>query len=202
MPILTFAGACGAGKSTIRKLLHERLPHHVTSLPTYTTRARRERDTFEHEDIQFISEEDFQQRIASNDFAWHINAHGAWYGTRREDIKEAMYGPKISIANLVPESTPLLRNEMKSIAGNNDIDTMVLHLYLLEPSNESTWHKRLVDRGETPAEIDQRILTSKRWREMVESSDIPYYYIKDIDGDIEGKYQEICKLIKKQGYLI
>src|SRR4029077_5209679 len=82
----------GAGKTTIAKSVLARRPDFVPSISATTRKPRRgERDG---RDYHFLSNQAFDELIASAGFLEHATVHGNRYGTLRGPVEQALSAGK------------------------------------------------------------------------------------------------------------
>jgi guanylate kinase len=84
--VILLTGVSGAGKSTLKRMMLERFDS-LVSLPSYTTRAKREGDG---EDYVYVSVAEFKRLIDSNFFLEWSDHYGVYYGTPSDLYFEAL----------------------------------------------------------------------------------------------------------------
>ena len=86
--IITISAPSGAGKTTLCKEL-QRVRKDIKWSVSYTTRKRRENEK-NGLDYNFISIDDFENRINIGEFAEWENVHGNYYGTSKITLTKAI----------------------------------------------------------------------------------------------------------------
>jgi guanylate kinase len=86
--IFIISAPSGAGKTTLRRAVLERLPDLLYSV-SYTTRAPRPGEV-SGRDYEFISQAEFEQGIAAGRWAEWAQVHGNYYGTSGEVLRRAV----------------------------------------------------------------------------------------------------------------
>lgn len=86
--LVVISAPSGAGKTTIAEGLLSR-DNKVQRSISVTTRAPREGEV-DGEDYYFLNQEQFQEKLANNDFVEHAELFGNHYGTLRSTIDEAV----------------------------------------------------------------------------------------------------------------
>lgn len=88
-PLLVIvSGPSGVGKdATLKRMQAHDAPFHF--LVTNTTRARRPSET-EGVDYHFVTREEFEGKLARDEFLEHAVVYGNRYGNSRRDIQEAL----------------------------------------------------------------------------------------------------------------
>jgi guanylate kinase len=87
MSVLVVTGPSGVGKGTLIRHLLERLPDYELSVSA-TTRPPRPGEV-DGRDYHFLTEEEFERRLARGDFLEHALYAGNHYGTLREEVDRA-----------------------------------------------------------------------------------------------------------------
>ncbi len=86
--LIVISGYSGVGKGTVRQLVMDALPYLQMSV-SCTSRAPRLGE--EHgEDYYFLSEEDFKQKIANNEFLEYTKTFTNYYGTLKSEIDRGL----------------------------------------------------------------------------------------------------------------
>ncbi len=86
--VVIVSGPSGVGKSTICKEVVKRLDNIYLSV-SVTTRPKSEAEV-DGQDYWFISEQEFQERIAKGLLLEHAKVFGHLYGTPRDKVEEAL----------------------------------------------------------------------------------------------------------------
>lgn len=84
--LVILSGVAGAGKDTIRKELMQRMEG-ATSIPSYTTREPRA-DDIPGVTYNFITKEEFEQKIDEGEFYEYDIHHEHYYGTSKKILNE------------------------------------------------------------------------------------------------------------------
>lgn len=113
--IITITGPSAAGKTALVRALLERRKE-LQMVVSCTTRARRGTDL--PGEYSYLSEEEFRSLKEESAFLWAVHVHGAWYGTLRRSVADALERRFPSLMFLVPECTPLLRSCAKGLAAH------------------------------------------------------------------------------------
>src|SRR5919109_2429103 len=94
-PILVITGPSGVGKGTLIKGLLERVPGLELAVSA-TTRKPRDGEV-NGVDYHFLSQEDFDRRVAAGEFVEHAIYAGHSYGTLRTELKRPARGIVLEI---------------------------------------------------------------------------------------------------------
>jgi len=84
---IALVGKNGAGKSTVCKLVRERLGINLSI--SATSRKPRNGEQ-EGVDYFFITAEEFERKIKNDDFLEYANVHGNYYGTLKSEVEERL----------------------------------------------------------------------------------------------------------------
>ena len=84
--LLVVSGPSGVGKGTIVKRIMENDPSIVFSVSA-TTRAPREGEV-NHRDYHFVTEAEYDERVAQDAFLEHAEVHGHRYGTLKSEVEK------------------------------------------------------------------------------------------------------------------
>ncbi|MEJ5360392.1 MAG: guanylate kinase [Desulfobacterales bacterium] len=140
----------GAGKTTLRRALLERLPDLAYSV-SYTTRPPRATEV-EGRDYHFVSREEFQEGIRRGRWAEWACVHGHYYGTSAEDLaRELAAGKDVLLDIDVQGAACLVRRFPDSVT------------VFIEPPSLEELERRLRSRGtDSPEAIALRMRNAVR----------------------------------------
>ena len=174
--VLIFSAPSGAGKTTIVRQLMARNPQLAFSISA-TTRAPRGQE-IHGVDYHFLSEEEFKQRIESNEFAEYEEVYpGTYYGTLLRE------------ADAVRDSGRHLVLDVDVIGGLNlkkRYGSEALALYILPPSID-VLRDRLTKRGtESPEAIQTRVQKAD-----LELQYAPQFDIRIVNQDLQAAIGEV-----------
>ncbi|MDO8474403.1 MAG: hypothetical protein Q7S62_02570 [bacterium] len=183
--IVTLTGASGVGKTTITDKLLLSIPD-IKFIGTLNTRERRKIDR--PEDSYSVSQQEFEKRKQAGEFLWTVKVHEHWKGTLKSAVDDALLRPSSSLIILVPEIVPILLK----YAPNH-----VFSFFIPSPSEEIL-RARLLKRGDSSQDIEQRINDCKRWDDAAKASGLPYIFITN-EGPIEDTVSQILRNLPR-GY--
>jgi guanylate kinase len=114
-PVFVVTGPSGAGKGTLVRALLGRFPQLELAVSA-TTREQRpgERDGVEY---HFLTDDDFQQKIAGGEFLEHVEFAGHRYGTLRSEISRIRENGHVPVLELEIEGALLVREEVDGAIG-------------------------------------------------------------------------------------
>ena len=179
-PVVVVTGPSGAGKGTLERVILERVPELALAVSA-TTRPRRatEQDGREY---WFISEDEFDQRVARGDFLeWVPYVSGHRYGTLRSEIDRIRDVGKV----------PLLDLEIEGALHVRDTVPGAVTVFVDAPSFAEL-ERRLRERAtESSGEIDERLELAREQRKR--SGEFDHVIVNDDVERAAGELEEIVR---------
>lgn len=182
--LVILSGVSGAGKDTIKKELIKRMDN-VISLPSYTTRTRRN-DEEEGLQYHFISKAEFKEKIKAGEFYEYDIHHENYYGTSRKLMNEKIASGKIIVKDIEVNGTESLINILAK-------DTKIVTIFLKVGRQELK--NRLICRGDNLSEEEIELRLS---RLDYEESRIKMYDYVIKNDDLEKSLDIIMAIIKNE----
>lgn len=186
--IVVITGPGGVGKTTISQFLCQNLSEEFRETVSCTTRSKRDHEE-DGKDYYFISKEDFEKKIANNEFLeYNTFPNGYMYGT--------LYSEVLSIlekSNCIIVMDPVSAAKVKE---NDFFKKHETHSFFLN-ADESIVRRRLKKRGADNKEINQRLAIAKDERQYAKFCDHrvfvknPYYASGRVYKILTGKQFEI-----------
>ena len=122
--LIIISSPSGGGKGTLIKEILTTLPNIGYSI-SYTTRGKRPGEENGREYF-FVSQIDFERRIAAGDFLEYAQVHGNWYGTSRSFVEALIAEGKDVILEIDVQGAGWVRRKMPDAIG----------IFILPPSFE------------------------------------------------------------------
>jgi guanylate kinase len=171
---LVITGPSGVGKGTLIKGLLERVPGLQLAVSA-TTRAPRDGEV-NGVDYHFLSEEDFDRRVARGEFVEHAEYAGNRYGTLRTELERPARGIVLEIdvqgARQVRETLP---------------DAVLI---FIEPPSFEDLERRLLGRAsDRPEQIERRLAAARD--ELAAAGEFDHRVRND---DLERALEELSEL--------
>jgi guanylate kinase len=168
-------GPSGVGKGTLIKSLLERVPGLQLAVSA-TTRGPREGER-NGVDYHFLSDEDFDRRVAQGEFVEHAVYAGNRYGTLRSELARPARGIVLEIdvqgARQVRETLP---------------DAVRI---FIEPPSFAALEERLRGRAaDTPEQIERRLAAGR-----AELAAAPEFDHRIVNDDLKRASQELAELV-------
>lgn len=163
--VFVITGPSGVGKGTLIRGLRGRVPRLALSVSA-TTRAPRpgEEDGVAY---HFLSDSEFEQRVAAGDFVEHAEYSGRRYGTLRSELER-------QLADGVPV---VLEIEVQGARQMRDAVPDAVQVFIAPPSLDSL-RARLVGRGtDDPEQVEARLGTAER--EMAAQAEFAHVVVND-----------------------
>lgn len=149
--LVVLAGPSAVGKSSVVRLLRERMPEVVFSV-SVTTREPRPGEV-DGQDYHFVSRDEFDRMIASGDLLEWAEIHGGLQrsGTPAEPVRQALADGKPVLLEVDLVGARSVRAAMPEAV-----------LTFMAPPNWETLVSRLTGRGTEPADVvERRLQTAK-----------------------------------------
>lgn len=181
--LFVFSGPSGVGKGTLNAKLFAEFGDQMAFSVSATTRAPREGE-INGTHYFFIDKQEFENRIANNDFLEYAQFAGNCYGT-----------PKSYVMSLLEQG----KNVLLEIEVQGAMQVMArmpecVSIFVLPPSFEEL-ERRLRGRGtETEDKIVKRLETAKG--ELAYADRYRYQVVNG--GDLEAAYQELRSIYLKE----
>ena len=150
--VLVVSGPSGAGKSTICHKLREMLPELRFSV-SCTTRQPRPGET-DGVDYYFIAREDFEARIARNEFIEHARVFDNYYGTLYSEVADRVKAGEDVFLDIDVQGAMQIRERAKT----DELLQRCAEFVFIAPPSYAELERRLRGRGtETEDVIRKRL---------------------------------------------
>jgi guanylate kinase len=178
--IIVISGTSGIGKDAVLKgLKNKDLPLHFVVTATSRSPRPEEKDGV---DYFFISKEEFERRIANNEFIEHALVYEQYKGIPRSQVEEALKSGKDVV----------LRLDVQGAATIRALYPQALLIFLV-PNSTDEWYQRLCSRNSETAET----LKIRVGDAIKETGQIGLFYIVlNAQGHLDCAVQDIIDIIK------
>lgn len=180
--LIILAAPSGSGKTTIAKQLLNDFANLVFSISA-TTRKNRENEV-EGRDYFFISEDEFKQKIESNEFVEWERFYDTYYGTLKSFINEKLEN---GISVLFDIDVKGALNIKKQYADQ------ALTLFIMPPSVDELIRRLLARKTESEEDLKKRI--DRFEMELTYKNEFDYIIIND---DLETAINETKKIVENK----
>jgi guanylate kinase len=170
-------GPSGVGKGTLIKSLLERVPG-VELAVSATTRAARPGE-LNGVDYHFLSQEDFDRRVAAGEFVEHAVYSGQRYGTLRSELER-------------PARAIVLEIDLQGARQVRETLPDATRIFI-EPPSFDALRERLSTRGsDSPGEIERRLAVARE--ELEAAAEFDHRIVND---ERERAAQELAELVAR-----
>jgi guanylate kinase len=172
--VLVVTGPSGVGKGTLIRRLLERRPDYRLSVSA-TTRSPREGEV-DGRDYHFLSEQEFERRLAAGDFLEHALYAGNHYGTLKAEVDRT---PGNLVLEIEVEGARQVRQALPEAT----------QVFIAPPSDE-TLRQRLEGRmTDAPEVIERRLARAKE--ELAARQEFKRVIVND---DLDRAVEELADL--------
>lgn len=181
--LFVFSGPSGVGKGTLNAKLFAEFGEQMAFSVSATTRAPREGE-IDGKHYFFITKQDFENRIANNDFLEYAQFAGNCYGTPKSYVMSLLEQGKNVLLEIEVQGAMQVMQRMPECVS----------IFVLPPSFEEL-ERRLRGRGtETEEKILARLDTARG--ELAYADRYQYQIVNG--GDLEAAYQELRSVYLKE----
>jgi guanylate kinase len=174
MSVLVVTGPSGVGKGTLIRKLLERRDDYGLSVSATTRRPRP--GEVDGRDYHFLTEQEFERRLAAGDFLEHALYAGNHYGTLKEEVDRA---PRNLVLEIEVEGARQVRKALPEAT----------QVFIAPPSDEAL-RERLKGRGTDSAEgIERRLARAKE--ELAARAEFKRVIVND---DLDRAVDELVEL--------
>ena len=182
--VLVLSGPSGSGKTTIVNRLLDEAPVRLMKSVSATTRKPRPKE-IDGEDYYFLSDEEFRQRLAADEFLEHaeVFSSGFLYGTLKSEVDRAWAENAWTFLEIDVEGA---LNVMQQYSD-------AVTIFLKTPSPEE-FERRLRDRKtETEEVIQKRLATAARELQFADR-----YRYTVINDELDRAVTELCEILQSE----
>ena len=179
--LIILSAPSGGGKSTILTEILK-VADNIDYSVSYTTRSPRgtEQNGIHY---HFVSEEEFQQRIAEGDFLEYAKVFGNWYGTSKSFIKKCLSVKRHVIMDIDVQGASFI----------SATDIPYVKIFILPPSMEVLKQRLILRATDSEEEIAKRLQIAQE-----EVAYIPQYQYLVINDNLEIAVQDILAIIRAE----
>jgi len=179
--VVIISGPSGVGKSTICKKTVERLNNIYLSV-SVTTKGKSESEV-NGRDYQFISEEEFQERIDNGLLLEYAEVFGNMYGTPKDKVDEALGAGKVALLEIDVQGAKQVKQVYKD----------AVMIFILPPTQKDL-AKRMNRRGREDTKTAEERLNGASTEVAAAWQHYEYMVIND---KLEQAVDEVIQIIKQ-----
>jgi len=176
--LIIVSGPSGSGKSTVTKIVKDKL--NIPLSISATTRNPRDGE-IDGKDYFFLSEEEFKNKIANDEFYEYAEVHGNYYGTLKKTVEDNL-NRGLNVILEIDVQGALIAKEKKKDA----------ILVFFRTKDMEVLEKRLRDRKTDSEEIIQTRLKNAETELKYENK----YNYTIVNENLENSIQELMDIIE------
>ena len=176
--LIIVSGPSGSGKSTVTKIVKDKL--NIPLSISATTRNPRDGE-IDGKDYFFVSEEEFKNKIANDEFYEYAEVHGNYYGTLKKTVEDNL-NRGLNVILEIDVQGALIAKEKKKDA----------ILVFFRTKDMEVLEKRLRDRKTDSEEIIQTRLKNAETELKYENK----YNYTIVNENLENSIQELIDIIE------
>ena len=177
--LIIVSGPSGSGKSTVTKIVKDKL--NIPLSISATTRNPRDGE-IDGKDYFFLSEEEFKNKIANDEFYEYAEVHGNYYGTLKKTVEDNL-NKGLNVILEIDVQGALIAKEKKKDA----------ILVFFRTKDMEVLEKRLRDRKTDSEEVIQTRLKNAETELKYENK----YNYTIVNESLENSIQELIDIINK-----
>jgi guanylate kinase len=181
-PVFVVTGTSGEGKSTLAKRLVERVPELELAVSA-TTRPRRPGEK-DGRDYWFLSDEEFDARLAEDGFLEHVTlpwGEGYRSGTLLSEIDRIAGDGRVPLLEIETGGALAVRNRVPG----------AVTIFITAPSRDELEQRLRARATESEGEIDERLEVAERQLQL--ESEFDYKIVND---DLERALDELEEIVR------
>lgn len=163
--LFVISAPAGTGKSTLVEMILREFPEEITESCSCTTRSPRPGEVSKRH-YEFISVEEFEEKITSHEFLEYAKVFGNYYGTRKEEVARLQAQGKHVVLVIDTQGAMKIKNQVPAI-----------FIFISPPSFEELRRRLFKRRTEDEEKIQERLLWAKQ--EIAMAPNYDYYIIND-----------------------
>ncbi len=172
------SGPTGSGKTTLVQRLITEFSDSVAVSVSYTTRPARDTEV-DGKHYHFVTQQEFEKRIAAEDFLEYVQLYGNYYGTSKERVAKLQAEGKHVFLVIDTQGARAIRSILPCVS-----------IYITPPSLDEL-KRRLALRRTEPAEVIKKRL---EWDKTEVEASRQYDYLV-INDELENAYQILRSIV-------
>ena len=183
--LVVISGPSGVGKSTLVKAARQVLPDLAFSV-SCTTRSMRSGEVH-GKDYYFLSPEEFEKKVAANEFIEYAGVFNHRYGTLKSEINSRLAAGEQILLDIVVQGA----KQIRAAAAADPELSAVTNFIMIVPPSFGALESRLANRNsETPEQLALRLAAAKS-----ELSNFRIYDYIVVNDDLERAGRELIAVL-------
>jgi guanylate kinase len=177
--VFVITGPSGVGKGTLIRALRERVPELALAVSATTRTARPgEQDGV---DYHFLSDDEFEERVAAGEFVEHARYSGRRYGTLRSELERHRAEGRPVLLEIEVQGARQVRETMPEAVQ-----------VFIQPPSEEALRARLVGRGtDSPEQVEARLETARS--ELGAQTEFGHVVVNDRLEDAVAELEQLVR---------
>lgn len=163
--LFVISAPAGTGKSTLVDMILSEFPGEIAESCSCTTRSPRPGEISQRH-YEFLSIEEFERKIAAQEFLEYAKVFGNYYGTRKEEVSRLQGEGKHVVLVIDTQGAMKIKNQVPAI-----------FIFISPPSFEELRRRLFKRRTEDEEKIQERLLWAKQ--EIAMAPNYDYHIIND-----------------------
>lgn len=163
--LFVVSAPAGTGKSTLVEMIMNEFPEDVAESCSCTTRPPRIGE-ISKKHYEFLSEEEFQEKVEAGEFLEHAKVFGYNYGTRKEMVRDLQSLGKHVVLVIDTQGMMQIKGKVPAV-----------FIFISPPTMEELRRRLFKRRTESEEKIEERLEWAKKEMEIAKNYD--YHIVND-----------------------
>jgi len=163
--LFVISAPAGTGKSTLVEMILKEFPEDIAESCSCTTRHPRPSEVSKKH-YEFLSVEEFEEKIAVNDFLEYAKVFGNYYGTQKEEVTRLQTQGKHVVLVIDTQGAMKIKQQVPAVL-----------IFISPPSLEELRRRLFKRRTEDEEKIQERLLWAKQ--EIAMAPNYDYHIVND-----------------------
>ena len=179
--LIVLCGPSGVGKSTISRMLSERL--NVSYTVSATTRSKTDKDD-DGKTYDYLGQSEFFKRLDADEFLEYAQVYGHYYGTPKHPALDHLASGRDVLLEIDVQGALQVRYQYPD----------ALMIFILPPDGETLKHRLVTRARDTAEDLSKRFRAARREIHMAKGSRAFDFMV--LNDDLDRAVAEIENIIK------